>query len=319
MEHIIIVDDTGTAGATSNSKHISPDTKTWVGVLLESNVAGALEQNINEALQLLREKLDITEFHFTEIYSGKKQFRNISSEDRLEIFEFFSQLYNLYTPMVFVSSTNNKTIVNSNLPSVIRKLKLSGFDPNKNDDFSLLLLVLKCTEFMDREDMKHLRPVTLYIDEGKQKKDTVQIVSDSVAANTISKIHYKSSNDFILLQFADFIAFSLNRIQTNLTKEKMSHFDLEFMKIIGLLEWRGDFEKIKATEIDNFKSTYYDEHLDEIYLKRSSDKESEEYKGIVTRIEEYTNGIISLKKFIEDRKNSKNFLDNTVFQNHNGK
>lgn len=304
MEHIIIVDDTGTAGATSNSKHISPDTKTWIGVLLESNVADALEKNINEALQLLREKLDITEFHFTEIYSSKKQFKNISSEDRLKIFKCFCMLYNKYTPMVFVSSTNNNTIENSNLPSVIRELKFSGFNLNKNADFSLFLLILKCTEFMDREDMKHVRPVALYIDEGRQKKDTVQIVSDFVAVNTISKIIYKSSNDFILLQFADFIAFSLNRIQTNLTKEKMSYFDLEFMKIIGLLEWRGDLGKIliKETEMEKFNSIYYDEHMDEIYLKRSSDKESEEYKRNVTRLEKYANGIIRLKKFIEDQK-----------------
>jgi hypothetical protein len=109
------------------------------------------------------------------------------------------------------------------------------------------------------------------------------------------RIEYASSANVGGLQFADFLAFTLNRIITNVEKETLNDFDKKFMETIGLINWNINLDLIKMK--DEFKKDpfkYIDQDQKKIELNEASERE------ILKRLE---NSIEFLENIIRVYKN----------------
>lgn len=259
----IFIDDTGSPGNKSKSAYISESTVTWAAVILNYDQVNQIEGKIVELSKIINRESSISEFHFKDIYCGKGEFENVDIKVRILIIKLFVSLYNKYSPMVLVQSINKNTLTNSGFRDNFKKTKIDGFNFNKPKDFGLFCLLLGCQKYIKANTKEYQLPVDIFIDEGRQKANTSQNVKSISDITPNGQVKYCSSKDVMLLQFVDFIAFTLNRIQNNFAKENMKKFDQIFMHIVGQIKWNTDIPCIKVldSDISKLEAEFYNKNL----------------------------------------------------------
>lgn len=295
----IYIDDSGTSGDISHSKHIDTSRKIWAAIVLTSDVKYEIEEKIKQKLCKINieNKTNLSEFHFTNIYSSKKEYANLSPEIRLEIIQWFVDLYNEYRPYVLVTSCDKNTLKNSGFSETFLNFSIDGFRFKKPDDFSLWLLLLMCQEHLLKNPELYQLPTQIYIDSGRQKAGSTQTVLSISDVCQKGEIAYCSSSDF-LIQFADFIVFVLNRIQNNLVKSRRP-FDIIFLEKVGQIEWNTDVDMIaiKSDDLGGYGVSEYDTALDRIVVERQQMP-----KELIDYMENLCKGIDFMKNFLEKLK-----------------
>ncbi|WPC42393.1 DUF3800 domain-containing protein [Clostridium sp. JS66] len=261
----IFIDDTGLSGNISNSSSISQNSVTWSALILNYEEKKEIESLIRKTLGIIQREYSVTEFHFKDIYGGRKEFKGLPTELRLLIISLFVEIYNKYVPKIIAVSINENTLTNSGFSDKIKRIKMDGFNYNKPKDVALHLLLLNCKEYIESNSKDFQLPVEIFIDNGRQKPNTKQKVTDLSEICTNGEIEYLSSVSSPLLQFADFIAFSLNRIQTNSIKQR-TEFDDEFMRIVGRIKWNTNLPlmQVKASNMDSLNLDFYDKYMNNI-------------------------------------------------------
>ena len=140
MRTAIYIDDSGTPGIKSKSRYDTTDRKTWVALILRPYEMAEAEFQMRGCLKELNEKLKASEFHFTDIYSGAKEFSGIDLSTRLNIFRAFAEINRATQfPMLIQTFTSddilrNRIVVNDS-PS-----KIDNFDLKKTSGFALFFL-----------------------------------------------------------------------------------------------------------------------------------------------------------------------------------
>ena len=299
MSNYIYIDDSGTSGDISPSKHIDTSRAIWAAIVLTSDIKYKIEEKIKHKLCEINidNKINLSEFHFTNIYSGKKEYKNISTDVRLEIIQWFVNLYNEYRPYVLVTSCDKDTLKNSGFSEIFINFNVDGFRFKNPKDFSLWLLLLKCQEYLLENKNLYQLPAQIYIDSGRQKAESTQKVLSISDVCKNGEITYCSSTDF-LIQFVDFIAFVLNRIQNNLVKTRRP-FDDIFLEKVGQIKWNTDVDliAIKSDDLEGYGVSEYDTDLDRIVVERQQMP-----KELIDYMENLCKGIDFMKIFLEKRK-----------------
>src|SRR3972149_4826054 len=103
-------DYTGSPRITDRPATFHPERKTWVAVVVPSSQIAEVMQQMPKALDELRQSVGADEFHFTEIYSGKKQFENVDLQVRLGLFEFMAYIFSAYRFPVIVQTFDPETL-----------------------------------------------------------------------------------------------------------------------------------------------------------------------------------------------------------------
>ncbi|MBN1042900.1 hypothetical protein DVW07_12650 [Clostridium botulinum] len=243
----VFIDDSGSPGQPPANKFIAPDTKIWAAVILNSKDNEYIDDKIEFAIKKFQQKLPFSEFHFTDIYSGRNDFKDVDPKIRLEIFELFVKLYNSIKPYVVVIGAGKGTLKNTGFSESYIHTKENGFNFSNPSDYSLNTVLLITNEYFAENYKDDNIEVEITIDEGRQKSNTVQTLKDFVGS--CKEVNYKSSIDVYGLQFIDFIAFSINRIQNNCSKNR-SDFDNDFMRIIGNLQLNSNLKTISVSDLD---------------------------------------------------------------------
>ena len=273
----IYIDDTGTPSLKSKSRYDTGDWKTWVAVLLDSKQRLQLDQQLTSLNKNYQARFGISEFHFTEIFSGKGNLRKLSIEERLGIFKIFSDLYKYYAPEVIIQSFTSDDIIRNRM-EFQQYLKFDGFDFSILSDMALWHLLKKTKDHILKKNYQ--LPVEIFIDSGRQKPNTKQKINllNGITAN--SEVNYIDSKDDTLIQFIDFIAFSLNRMRWILMNDKKSKFDFQFIKIISDANFQVVNLKRRYYDFNQVNVSDYDKNLREKYDKNKnlSDEEVERIK-----------------------------------------
>ena len=68
----IFIDDTGSPGLTDTPPNYLPERKSWVAVIIPPHQMPEVLEQLTGALHELKVATGATEFHFTDIYSGRK-------------------------------------------------------------------------------------------------------------------------------------------------------------------------------------------------------------------------------------------------------
>lgn len=286
---LVYIDDSGSPGQPPANKFLAPDTKIWVAVILSLEDKKYIDYQIELAKKQFEQGLQFSEFHFTEIYSGKNDFKGVDSKVRLEIFEVFVKIYNSIKPYVLVAGAGIGTLKKSGFSEAYINTKENDFNFSKPSDYALNTLLLIINEYFIENYKDDIIEVEITIDEGRQNANTTQILTDFVGI--CKELNYKSSIDVYGLQFVDFIAFYINRTQNNYSKNR-SKFDNEFMRIVGNLQLNSNLKMFSVSDLDELNKDVVESFLS---TKETVDIETIQY------IEEINNFLPKIRECISKK------------------
>lgn len=269
MRTTVYIDDSGTPGYVSNSKYDTVDRKTWVGLILNPDERIEANLQMKEHIDKLKLRFNANEFHFTDIYSGRKGFEGVDLKVRLDIFRIFAEIHKQAQYPMFIQTFTSDDILRNKIVLAGQEVKMDNFDLKNVSDLTLYFLLLRIKEFFEK-NTQYSRPIEIIIDEGRQKKDTSQdcvLLEDMLLDN---KIYYKSSTDEPLLQLIDFVAFTMNRVRWIMTNDKKGKVDIEFLRIAENANFNILNIKRGLVKVDENFVERYDEELRKVYSKNET-------------------------------------------------
>ncbi|NIF47860.1 MULTISPECIES: DUF3800 domain-containing protein [Enterobacteriaceae] len=225
--HIAIDDTYGTAG-NGNSVYVTKNRRTHVAVIVDDEFVNPLRKSIIDYLQELNVNLGIKakEFHFTDIYNRQRDWKCLTTNDSITnmlIFQRFAVFAVKFNIKFVIQTVDDRTIKDHG--GKLINLNLPGFDTNKFEDLSLLMLLLK----LRMRCKNHPENVILFMDEGRERAKTP--FAEEIFSGVVASYNgmYESSDSEPLLQLADFIAFCINRSTHLQVKEPRTTFDNDFL------------------------------------------------------------------------------------------
>lgn len=257
MATYIYIDDTGNAQHRSGFKYDTSKSASWCAIILNESQHNSAKKFMNNMLNELQGHFNIDEFHFTDIFSGKGKFREI--ENRLDIFKEFSGFSALEQYVVMFQSFSEDDYKRNNLvktQTVIDEFKLYNYS-----DFALYNLLLQIKVYL-KNNSEYLTPYRIVIDEGRRKNNSFQncYIFGDLLEN--QRILYKSSKEEIVLQLADFTAFTLNRCNWINMKDDLSEYDKEFLRLASFANFNVPFLRKIEMHIDSRRKQIYENILD---------------------------------------------------------
>ncbi len=296
----IYIDDSGSPGM----EHIHPaypaSTKLYAAVIIKSSEKRKIEKKLYQELNNIKKRhTGVKEFHAKYIYAGTKEFEGLADNERLDIIERIVHCYNEFRFPVICKAVSQEAVNASGYSESVLNDRIDNFKLGKAEDFALMSLIGECDKYIQRYQNRYGQDsaVKVIADEGRQKPGTKQSVPYS--ADKIKEIEYADSEDEILLQFADFFAFIINRCQINFGKEQ-SGFDKAFMKIIGKINYNmhNDFIKMPYDNLEKMKKEDYLEYIKK--LQKSKKSEEPLAKQLVVKTNRLYDEIESIKKYLDD-------------------
>ncbi|MEW9299454.1 DUF3800 domain-containing protein [Acetobacter oryzifermentans] len=249
--HVAIDDTYGPITATP-SKYVTGARRTYVAVEFPDHAVAGIRANIVNCLAEMPSLLGIspTEFHFVDIYNRNKEWRNAPGELNLKIFEFFAKIYRMHRWPVQVQTVDDRTLADH---AIRFDLSVDGIDLRERDGQALFFLLTKVKHRMPGPP----EPLTLRIDAGRAKPG-------KPIANTLFREwgdlydgQYAESHLEPLIQIADFLAFSINRVTHLGLKAQRTEIDIWFLQLIASMDIFSD-DLMQASLPVNFSTTDID-------------------------------------------------------------
>lgn len=269
----IFIDDTGISGNSTNSKYDTSDRKTWLAVIIDKSIIVDRNLQMRELIADFSKIYKTSEFHFTDIYNGRNKFKSVDYELRMKVFWEFAHILRIERFPMFIQSFTSKDILRNKIVIDSKQVFIDNFNLAKVSDFSLYFLLLRLKKYL--LENKHLIPVDIFIDEGKQKKDTCSKCSLLKNIAQGNKIHFKDSKDEPLIQIADFAAFTINRVRWINSLNLKNQKDLEFLKMAEYANLNILNIKRVLVDINENFTEKYDQELEKEYKKNNNLNEIE--------------------------------------------
>ena len=234
--HGVFVDDTGSPGLSDTPTHLHPGRKSWVAVVVPKEQIGEVWRQFPRALSQLGRTVGATEFHFTDIYMRRREFRDVPLATRLGVFRFMAHIFATYRFPVFVQTLDPDSLDDirgrADFPE-----RLGPFNLKKHEDLALFFLLLRVKWHLEQRYSGSDTLARIFIDEGFKKSGAAISIPPLKTVFADGLICFARSDSILPLQLADFAAFCLNRTQLLMGKEQLSELDLSLLRIIQPLAW----------------------------------------------------------------------------------
>lgn len=203
----IAIDDTYGPENVPASIYVTGRRRTHVAIAFADKDIDFIRLQINGCLQEISSLFPVAplEFHFSDIYNRKGKWRSFESPKNLKLIEFFAYIYSTHRWKVFIQTIDDRTL--NDHPELTSMPNLTGFDLSNRIDLSLQLLLLKIRLSYKKDQP----PIRIFVDHGKGKPGQKIAPELNRAWKSEFLVTYESSIDEPLLQFADFMAFMINR------------------------------------------------------------------------------------------------------------
>lgn len=226
----VFIDDTGSPGLVAPGLHM--ERKSWVAVVVPPHQTAEVMDQIPNALSLLQELgLEDPEFHFTDIWAGKREFRQLDLQQRLAIFRFMAHIFTTYGFQVLVQTFDpaNAAEVRSRAewPESFGPLKFSD-----HDDLALIVALLRVRIYLKTLD-GGTASACVVVDEGRLASGKAIILPGLAPTFVAGAVLFASSRLVHAIQLADFAAFIMNRWQLLRVKSELSERDKTFLEIVS--------------------------------------------------------------------------------------
>ena len=243
----VFIDDTGSPGLQSSASNVHPERKTWVGVVIPPDQMPDVLKHFPGAVEELRRTVGAEEFHFADVYAGRGDFAKLGLQDRLELFELFSNIFSVYQYPVFVQTFDPNTLASvrgqADLPE-----KLGPFNLARQLDLALVFLLLRIKWHIERDRKDSESVARVFVDEGYKKNGiaiSIPLWNNVFAGGLIC---FARSSSIYPIQLADFAAFALNRTQLLLGKSELSSLDRRLLEILSPIAW--NYQNIEKRVIE---------------------------------------------------------------------
>lgn len=230
----IFIDDTGSPGLTDTPPNYLPGRKSWVAVIVPPHHMPEVLEQFDRALHALKELTGATEFHFTDIYSGRKEFKNVDLQIRLKLFEFMAFIFSRYQFPIIVQTFDSETLADirrrmaGQLPD-----RIPYFDFTREEDTALFFLLTRIKWFMEKTPRFPDVKARVFVDEGYKKNGVGIKIPTFETVFCEGLVCFAKSSDIVQIQLADFAAFALNRSQLIGGYDKRNSLDLKFLQILS--------------------------------------------------------------------------------------
>lgn len=226
----VFIDDTGSPGLATPG--LNAQRKSWVAVVVPPHQAAEVMDQVPGALSALRELgVHDPEFHFADIWAGKRQFQALTLPQRLGVFRFMAHIFETYRFSVLVQTFDpvNAADIRSRVkwPEKMGPLKCTD-----HEDLALIVLLMRV-----RLHLKSLAPgnatACVLIDEGRLPSGRSITLPGLAPTFVAGSILFASSRLVHPIQLADFAAFVLNRWQLLRVRNEVSELDKTFLEIVS--------------------------------------------------------------------------------------
>jgi len=260
----IFIDDSGNPGIQTENMYDSIDHKSWYAVILTA------EQRIEAhsfMAALIKENFDFygaKEFHFTDIFSGVKEYKGVPLAIRMEIFEHFAMIFrDMKYPILHMTMTS-ADYERSKIMLPEGKHLIDGFDMSRHEDLTLCYLLLRCHYFLKTKSIG-FPPIEVVIDAGRQKDGSTQRMNEFRSDFIDREIRYVASEKEPMLQLADYVAFCLNRAYWLQNKSESTDLDIAWLEIFGWADFQTLTMHRMLTNPKGDTKSIYEKMLTEAY------------------------------------------------------
>lgn len=227
----VFIDDTGSPGLMNTPSHLDPERKSWVGVIIPKTKISEVWHEMPGVIKEVNKWSEVRELHFTDIYQGKKEFKNISDDKRLGIFAAFAHIFYTYEFPVYVQTLDSKSLRNIQERAPFPD-KLGPFNLKRPYDTALFILLIRIKAFLEGLNNIHNQTTHVFIDEGYKKNGIGIRIPFDTHVFYKDLICFAKSDRILPLQLADCAAFCMNRQQILIGKHPLSNFDIKFLQLI---------------------------------------------------------------------------------------
>lgn len=144
----IYIDDTGTPGTISKSKYDSTDRKSWLALILTASQRKTAYEQMRGCLLELNSICNASEFHFTDIYNGKGEFKSVTLSVRLGIFRTFAEIFRLMKYPMLIQTFTSDDLLRNKIVVANGKVKLDGFTLKDPGEFALFFLLFRIKKYL---------------------------------------------------------------------------------------------------------------------------------------------------------------------------
>ena len=224
-EGSINIDDSGNPGSNSNSDFLPESRKSWTAVIIPSDVARDVAAAMEIFLDGVKQEFGADELHFTDIFSGRGPWRQVSVSRRIEIFDLMKGVFRHFALPV-IHQTVSESTLNDHQDILFQLRKKPGvwWDTQKISHLGLLFLCSKASEYLlelhAQNPEKFRLPLPAYVDAGLAKEGSSIDLPNWGSVFKEQKIEFKNSKDIIGIQIADFAAFAITRSQWLMAQQR---------------------------------------------------------------------------------------------------
>lgn len=241
----VFIDDTGSPGLAKTPAYLHPDRKSWVAVIVPQHHIADVWHQFPDAITELERLTGATEFHFSDIYGGNREFRDVDPQLRIGLFEFAAFLFRHYRFPILVQ-TFDPSIVDQIRDTGHELPRLGPFDFSNHEHVALFFLLRRVREYLREESAG--QSARVFIDEGFQKNGVGLRIPGFQPEFRDGLICFANSASILPIQLADFAAFGLNRTQLIRGKTSLSAADSKLLGIYTAVA--GNYINIEQREVD---------------------------------------------------------------------
>jgi hypothetical protein len=234
IHHGVFIDDTGSPGLAIASPRLHPERSSWVAVIVPRSDMREILEQFPGALDELSRLAPSREFHFGDIYAGRKEFDGLPIAVRLALFEFMATIFRTYRLPVIVQTLD---------PTSLGEIRRRGKFPDSIGPFNLIRPTDAALFFLLLRVKWHLQGATgpglarVFIDEGYKNNGVAIRIPTFEKVFADGLVCFAKSSSIYPIQLADFAAFCMNRTQLLLARDELSYLDRTLLEILSPIAW----------------------------------------------------------------------------------
>jgi len=230
----IFIDDTGSPGLVDLPPNYLPKRKSWVAVVVPPHQMNEILEQFPKALRKLQEATGATEFHFADISAGRKEFKKVDLEFRMQLFEFMAFIFSQYQFPIIVQTFDSETLAHMRAQlGDEMPVHIPHFDLTREEDTALLFLLIRLKWFMEKLPEYPRFKARIFIDEGHKKNGIAIKIPPFENVFEDGLVCFCQSSSILPIQLADFAAFALNRVQIIGGRDKRNSLDQRLLQILS--------------------------------------------------------------------------------------
>ena len=173
----IYIDDAGNPGTESGSEYLSSSRKSWTAVIVPTSIANAVQMSMELFLKGVKTEFDASELHFTDIYSGRGVWKEVSIDKRIELFDLMKNILESFSlPIVHQTVSEETFHDNKKIFANWVKSPTSRWDIHDVSHLGFLMLCSNLSRHIHNFQKKGSKdfnlPLHLIVDEGIAKAGT---------------------------------------------------------------------------------------------------------------------------------------------------